>query len=64
MEQNWKPEINPDLYHIKKKKRKEIQENTGKQVEAIKEETQKSLKELQESTTEQEKELKKKTFRI
>ena len=29
---------------------KEIQENTGKQLEAIKEETQKSLKELQENT--------------
>jgi hypothetical protein len=27
---------------------KEIQENTGKQLEALKEETQKSLKELQE----------------
>jgi hypothetical protein len=27
---------------------KEIQENTGKQVEALKEETQKSLKEFQE----------------
>ena len=30
---------------------KEIQENTGEQVEALKEETQKSLKELQENTT-------------
>jgi hypothetical protein len=29
---------------------KEIQENTGKQVEALKKETQKSLKELQENT--------------
>ena len=29
---------------------KEIQENTGKQVEILKEETQKSLKELQENT--------------
>jgi hypothetical protein len=29
---------------------KEIQENTGKQLEAIKEKTQKSLKELQENT--------------
>ena len=29
---------------------KEIQENTGKQVETIKEEMQKSLKELQENT--------------
>ena len=32
---------------------KEIQENTGKQVEALKEETQKSLKELQENTIKQ-----------
>ena len=39
---------------------KEIQENTGKQVEALKEETQKFLKELQENTTKQTKELKKK----
>ena len=38
---------------------KEIQENTGKQVEALKEETQKSLKELQENTTKQVKELNK-----
>ena len=30
---------------------KEIQENTGKQVEALKEETQKSPKEFQENTT-------------
>ena len=30
---------------------KEIQENTGKQVESVKEETQKYLKELQENTT-------------
>jgi hypothetical protein len=30
---------------------KEIQENTGKQLEALKEETQKSLKELQENTS-------------
>ena len=29
---------------------KEIQENMGKQLEALKEETQKSLKELQENT--------------
>ena len=35
---------------------KEIQENTGKQVEIFKEETQKSLKELQENTIEQVKE--------
>jgi F0F1-type ATP synthase membrane subunit b/b' len=38
---------------------KEIQENTGKQVEALKEETQKSLKELQENTTKQVKKLNK-----
>ena len=38
---------------------KEIQENTGKQLEAHKEETQKSLKELKENTTKQVKELKK-----
>ena len=36
---------------------KEIQEKTGKQVEAIKKETQKSLKGLQENTTKQVKEL-------
>jgi hypothetical protein len=30
---------------------KEIQENTGKQLEALKERTQRSLKELQENTT-------------
>ena len=38
---------------------KEIQENTGKQVEALKEERQNSLKELQENTTKQVKELNK-----
>ena len=38
---------------------KEIQENTGKQVEIFKEETQKSLKELQENTIEQMKEMNK-----
>jgi hypothetical protein len=32
---------------------KEIQENTGKQLETLNEETQKSLKELQENTTKQ-----------
>jgi F0F1-type ATP synthase membrane subunit b/b' len=37
----------------------EIQENTGKQVEALKEQTQKSLKELQENTTKRVKELNK-----
>ena len=35
---------------------KEIQKNTGKQVEALKEETQKSLKELQRNTIKQVKE--------
>ena len=38
---------------------KEIQETTGKQVEALKGETQKSLKELQKNTTKQVKELNK-----
>ena len=33
--------------------KKEIQENTGKQLEAFKEETQKCLRELQENTTKQ-----------
>ena len=33
--------------------KKEIQENTGKQLEAFKEETQKSLREFQENTTKQ-----------
>ena len=41
--EDFKKDINNSL--------KEIQENTGKQVEALKEETQKSLKELQENTT-------------
>jgi uncharacterized protein YaaN involved in tellurite resistance len=40
---------------------KEIQKNTGKQVEALKEETQKFLKELQENTSKQVKELNKTT---
>jgi len=38
---------------------KEIQDNTGKQVETLKEEIQKPLKELQENTTKQVKELNK-----
>jgi hypothetical protein len=37
---------------------KEIQENTGKQVEALKEEAQNSLKELQENTVKQVEDLK------
>jgi len=49
--QDFKKDINNSL--------KEIQDNTGKQVEALKEETQKSLKELQKSTTKQVKELNK-----
>ena len=40
--EDFKKDINNSL--------KEIQENTGKQVETIKEEMQKSLKELQENT--------------
>ena len=40
---------------------KEIQENTGKQIEAFKEETQKFLKEIQENTTKQVKEWNKNT---
>jgi len=47
--ENFKKDINNSL--------KEIQENTGKQIEALKEETLKSLKELQENTTKQVKEL-------
>jgi vacuolar-type H+-ATPase subunit E/Vma4 len=49
--QDFKKDINNSL--------KEIQENTGKQVEALKEETQKSLKELQENTTKKVRELNK-----
>ena len=51
MMEDFKKEINNSL--------KEIQENTGKQLEALKEETQKSLKELQENTTKQVKQLNK-----
>ena len=40
---DFKKDINNSL--------KEIQENTGKQVEALKEETKKSLKELQENAS-------------
>jgi hypothetical protein len=39
--------------------KKEIQENTGKQLEVLKKETQKSLKELQENNAKQVKELNK-----
>ena len=48
MIEDFKKDINNSL--------KEIQENTGKQLEALKEETQKSLKELQENTIKQAKE--------
>jgi DNA anti-recombination protein RmuC len=48
MIENFKKDINNSL--------KEIQENTGKQQEALKEETQNSLKELQENTIKQAKE--------
>jgi predicted transcriptional regulator len=48
---DFKKEINNTL--------KEIQENKGKQLEALKEKTQKSIKELQENTTKQVKELNK-----
>ena len=47
MIEDFKKDINNSL--------KEIQENTGKQLEALKEETQKTLK-LQENTTKQVKE--------
>jgi hypothetical protein len=39
--------------------KKKLQENTGKQLEALKEETQKSLKDLQENTTQHGRELNK-----
>ena len=51
MIENSKKAINNSL--------KEIQKNTGKQVEAIKEETHKFLKEIQENTNKQVKELNK-----
>jgi hypothetical protein len=43
MIEDFKKDINNSL--------KEIQENTGKQVDTFKEKTQTSLKELQENTT-------------
>jgi aromatic ring-opening dioxygenase LigB subunit len=46
--EDFKKDINNSL--------KEIQENTGKEVEALKDETQKFLKELQENTIKQAKE--------
>jgi hypothetical protein len=49
--EDFKKDINNSL--------KEIQENTGKQVEALKEQTQKSVKELQENTIKQAKEMNK-----
>jgi hypothetical protein len=45
MRENFKKDINNPL--------KEIQKNTGKQVEVVKEEAQKSLKELQENIIKQ-----------
>jgi hypothetical protein len=51
MIKNFKKDIKNSL--------KEIQENTGEQVEEFREETQKSLRELQENTTKQVKELNK-----
>ena len=48
MIEDFKKDINNSL--------KEIQENTGKEVEALKDETQKFLKELQENTIKQAKE--------
>jgi hypothetical protein len=51
MIEDFKKDINNSL--------KEIQENTGKQLEVLKEETQKSLKESQENATKQVKELNK-----
>ena len=51
MMEDFKKEINNSL--------KEIQENTGKQLEVLREETQKPLRELQENTTKQVKELNK-----
>jgi hypothetical protein len=49
--EDFKKDINTSL--------KEMQENTGKQVDVLKEETQKSLKELQENTIKQVKEMNK-----
>ena len=49
MIEDFKEDINNSL--------KEIQENTGKQVEALKEETQKSFKKWQENTIKQAKEM-------
>jgi uncharacterized protein YllA (UPF0747 family) len=51
MTEAFKEDINNSL--------KEIQENTGKQVDALKEETNKSFKDIQENTIKQMKELNK-----
>ena len=51
MIEDFKKDINSAL--------KEIQKNTGKQVEALKEETQKSLKQLQKNTIKHVKEMNK-----
>ena len=49
-------DLKPLLLMMKEDFKKEIQENTGKQLEALKEETQKFLKDLQENITKQVKE--------
>jgi DNA anti-recombination protein RmuC len=49
--EDFKKDINNSL--------KELQKNTGKQLDVLKEETQKSLKELQENTIKQVKEMNK-----
>jgi hypothetical protein len=51
MVEDFKKDINNSL--------KKIQENTGKQLEALEEETQQSLKELQKNTVKQAKEMNK-----
>jgi len=55
MLEDFKTDINNSL--------KEIQDNTGKQVEAVKEEIQKSLKEVKENTSKQVKELNKPRYK-
>ena len=49
--------VTEDFKKYINKSLKEIQENTGKQVEALKEETQKSFKKWQENTIKQAKEM-------
>jgi hypothetical protein len=57
--QNWGVTFSKPSYLTEEKKKKEIQENTGKNLEALKEETQNPFKELQENTNKQVKELNK-----